>query len=55
MKIIVTETVLETYFWSAAIRTVAYFLRNGFTLPHPRQTIYGDPRGFHAIKNFTGF
>ena len=36
MKTIVTETALEAKFWSAAIRTAAYFLRNGFTVPQPR-------------------
>ena len=38
MKTIVTETALKTKFWSAAIRTVAYFLGNGFTVPQPRPT-----------------
>ena len=32
MKTIVTETSLETNFWSAAIRTAAYFLENSFTI-----------------------
>ena len=36
MKTIVTETALKTKFWSAAIRTVAYFLGNSFTVPQPR-------------------
>ena len=36
MKTIVTETALKTNFWSAAIRTAAYFLGNGFTVPQPR-------------------
>ena len=36
MKTIVTETALKTKFWSASIRTVAYFLGNGFTVPQPR-------------------
>ena len=36
IKTIVTETALKTKFWSAAIRTVAYFLGNGFTVPQPR-------------------
>ena len=33
MKTIATATALETNFWSAAIRTAAYFLGNGFTVP----------------------
>ena len=40
MKTIVTETALKTKFWSAAIRTVAYFLGNGFTVPQPRRYNY---------------
>ena len=36
MKTIVTVTAFETKFWSAAIRTAAYFLGNGFTVPQPR-------------------
>ena len=36
MKTFVTETALETKFWSVAIRTAAYFLQNGFTVPQPR-------------------
>ena len=40
MKTIVTETALERKFWSAANRTAAYFLRNGFTVPQPRPKQY---------------
>ena len=40
MKIIVTETALETKFWSTAIRTEAYFLQNGFTVPQPCPVFY---------------
>ena len=36
MKSVVTETALEIKFWSAAIRTAAYFLENGFTVLQPR-------------------
>ena len=42
MKTIVTETALETKFWSAAIRTGAYFLGNGFTVLQPHPNIYHD-------------
>ena len=40
MKTIVSETALETKFWSTAIRTAAYFPRNGFTVPQPRPIIF---------------
>ena len=40
MKVIVTETALETEFWSAAIRTAANLLRNGFTVPQPRPKFF---------------
>ena len=40
MKRIVTETALETKFWSAAIRAIAYILQNGFTVPQPRPVLF---------------
>ena len=44
MKTIVTETAFETNIWSAAIRTAAYFLGNGFAVPQARPIKYFNLR-----------
>ena len=46
MKTIVTETALETNIWIAAIRTAAYFLGNGYTVPQPCPNLF-DKRFRH--------